>query len=632
MASHFSKKNLMQIQMERRDFCQQSVTVSLLGFIGGSLTGCVRSQVDREGVSHPLGIKSIKTKLPGVGVPVIKDPQFDSVVVPKGYQAKVFFSWGDPVENHAPLWKGDGTETWQEQQLQAGQNHDGMHFFSIDHESNHGLLVVNHEYINPSHLHPNGPVKGKKRSLDEIKKEQAAHGISIIEIKKRDGIWNIISPSTFARRIHGNTEMEIRGPAAGVEAMKTADDPHGHRVLGTFNNCAMGYTPWGTYLACEENFPNYFVNTNPSDRKSRREHHRYGIKKRSQYGWETSDPRFDATADPSKPFGGQVNEPNRFGWVVEIDPFDRRSKPIKRTAMGRLVRECATPFVAPNGDLAFYMGDDSKGEYVYKFVPSSRYKPNDQESNKHLLDSGALLVAVFHDDGTGTWKELAFGHHGLTPENGFRSQADILINARSAADHVAATPMDRPEWVAVHPQTKSIYVTLTNNTQRGVNHQLNQANPRSNNQHGHILRFSEQDNQPSARSFSWEIYLFGGHSEKKNTHGDIHDDIFSCPDGLYFDSDGRLWIQTDFDDNSHEHARFGLNQMLVSDPRTKSVRRFLVGPKGCEITGITKVPDGTALFVNVQHPGLSFPASDGKSRPRSSTILITKDDGGVVGT
>lgn len=622
------------INQRRRSFLKGSLGVTALGFFGGSLAACERV--------------TQKTLIGFSGVPAQFAADFDQVIVPAGYRAEAFYSWGDKVLADAPVWQEDASDDWQAQLKQAGENHDGMHFFSLDDDPvNHGLLVMNHEYVNPV-LHPTGPtfINGK-RPLGEVRKEQAAHGVSIIEIirDKQSGKWQRVFPSQYNRRISALTPMRISGPLAGHEQMKTRDDPEGLTVLGTINNCSMGFTPWGTYLTCEENWHNYFINRDTEDYANRRSHKRYGLASSGtskNYAWETADARFDATPDKTDAYGGFVNEPHRFGWVVEIDPFDPQSTPVKRTAFGRYCRECSVLSLAPDGRMAFYSGDDTRGEYIYKFVPEGRFNADNPQANRNLLDSGTLYVAQFLADGSGRWLPLVFGQPGLTEADGFNSQADILLNARSAADALGATPMDRPEWVAVHPDNRRVYVTLTNNYLRGERFATDAVNPRENNLHGQIVRWDEQGADPAATTFTWEIFLLAGESAgaksadgkpvPANLTGTIRGDIFSSPDGLAFDGAGRLWIQTDFDEELPEMAAMGCNQLLCADPATREVRRFLVGPRGCEITGITWNPDYTAMWINVQHPGISYPASDGVTRPRSTTVLITRNDGGVIGS
>ncbi|UPQ84163.1 PhoX family phosphatase [Pseudomonas knackmussii] len=622
------------VDRSRRNLLKGGMGLAALGFLGGSLGAC-RSAVQSDSL---IGFKGIPTQL---------DPAFDSVQVAPGYSARTFFSWGDAVMADAPEWNPDATDDWQAQLKQAGDNHDGMHFFPFpENPDSHGLLVMNHEYVNPP-LHPNGMTfTDGKRPLDEVRKEQAAHGVSVIEVKKdAQGQWQRVMPSRYNRRISGMTPMAVGGPLAGNDALKTVSDPSGREIIGTINNCSSGFTPWGTYLVCEENWHNYFVNHDAADMAQRVSHRRYGIEGKGMsklYGWETADARFNATPDPAQPHGGHVHEPNRFGWVVEVDPFDPQSKPVKRTAFGRYCRECSVLSLGEDGRMAFYSGDDTKGEYVYKFVPSGRYVAGNDQANRQLLDSGTLYVARFNADGSGEWLALVHGQNGLTVGNGFADQAEVLLNARAAGDHVGATPMDRPEWVAVHPRSREVYVTLTNNDNRGVKWPTDKANPRPVNLHGQILRWSEEGADPTATAFTWEVFLLAGEQPgardadgqpvPANLTGTINGDIFSSPDGLAFDSVGRLWIETDYGDEESVMQTMGTNQLLCADPRTREVRRFLVGPRGCEITGITWSPDYRAMWINVQHPELSFPASDGKTRPRSSTVLITKDDGGVIGT
>lgn len=614
----------------RRRFVQGGLGLAALGFLSTPLAAALKS--------------------PGLigfsGIPVQLDPAFDSVQVAPGYQARVFFSWGDKVLADAPEWDPEARDDWQAQLMQAGDNHDGMHYFGFaDAPDSHGLLVMNHEYVNPT-LHPAGmSLIDGRRPLAEVRKEQAAHGVSVVEVRKGAAGWQRVFPSGFNRRISALTPMAVSGPVAGHALLKTCDDPHGREVLGTLNNCSSGFTPWGTYLACEENWHNYFVNHDREDQATRPSHKRYGITAEGQsknYGWETVDPRFNATPDASKLHDGYVNEPNRFGWVVEVDPFDPSSQPVKRTAFGRFCRECSVHVLAPDGRMAFYSGDDTKGEYIYKFVPDGRYQPGNDAANRQLLDHGVLYVARFDADGRGEWLALVHGQQGLDADNGFADQACVLVNARGAADLLGATPMDRPEWVAVHPHSRQVYVTLTNNDARGQQHPVDKANPRPQNLHGQILRWDEAGADPAATRFTWEIFLLAGEPRGArdaqgqalpvHLQGTIQGDVFSSPDGLAFDGDGRLWIETDYGDDDPAMARMGTNQLLCADPLSREVRRFLVGPRGCEITGITWSPDYRAMWINVQHPELSFPASDGQSRPRSSTVLITKNDGGVIGT
>lgn len=627
--------------ISRRQFMTGGVALAALSFIGVKLSlspsATAPSRVTAGGPSPLLGFKSVAVQ---------HAPDFDTVVVPAGYTAEAFFSWGDPVHEDATPWRADASNDWQQQLRQAGQNHDGMHFFAFENDPQRGLLAINHEYTNHS-LHPEGiSADNGIRPLEEIRKEQAAHGISVIEIRqKNDGQWQRVYPSPYNRRISALTHMSIAGPLAGHDWVKTVADPDGCSVIGTLNNCSSGFTPWGTYLICEENWHQYFANENIDDYEQRVSHKRYGItqgESAEYYGWNTVDARFNATPIPNQPHQGYVNEPNRFGWVVEVDPFNPDSTPVKRTAFGRIGREGVGMALSDNGQMAYYSGDDTRGEYIYKFVPRYRYSPLDDPRDNNWLDDGILYVARFDEEGRGVWLPLVHGENGLVKDNGFKSQAEVLVNARAAADELGATPMDRPEWATVHPHSRDVFITLTNNKNRGKDDPVNAANPREKNLHGHIIRLREDKADPAATRFEWELFLLAGENkDTKDAHGDpmpehlvgnIQGDIFSSPDGLGIDAAGRIWIQTDYDDEKASMASMGCNQVLCADPESREVRRFMVGPRGCELTGITWSPDDRTLWVNVQHPGISYPASDGHTRPRSTTVMIRREDGGIIGT
>jgi secreted PhoX family phosphatase len=465
----------------------------------------------------------------------------------------------------------------------------------------------------------------------------------VIEVALSGGKWQVVRPSSYARRITGYTPMRISGPASGDPALQTAADPSGTLVQGTVNNCANGFTPWGTYLTCEENFHGYFVNRGtpiPANQT------RYGITATGAgYRWHEFDGRFDAAA--------HANEPNRFGWVVEIDPFDPAHTPVKRTALGRLKHEGAYPTVAPDGRLVIYMGDDEQFEYIYKFVTRDAWNPGSRAANTDLLDHGTLYVAQFNAGGVGRWIPLIFGENSLDPAGGFTSQADVLIRTRQAADKVGATKMDRPEWLTVMPGTHEVYVTLTNNSARGTTGRpgIDAVNPRPENVFGHVVRWTEDGGNPTATGFRWSIFVQAGDPRNATAtkKGNIKGDTFGSPDGLWADSRGVLWIQTDISTSAlgtGDYANIPTNMMLAADPRTGEIRRFLTGPRGCEVTGITATPDLRTFFVNIQHPGepasgdsnpnntgaiSTWPDGPGIARPRAATVVIRKDDGGVIG-
>jgi uncharacterized protein len=573
----------------------------------------------------------------------------DAVVVPPGYTARVIYAWGDPVTT-GPAFSQAGLNTAVEQEQQAGMHHDGMHFFPFAENgragvgrlsSTHGLLVVNHEYVDSGLLFPDGQATW---TAEKVKKAQAAHGVSVVEIRRDGGAWTVVRPSKYGRRVTAYTPIMLSGPAAGHPLMRTAADSSGTYALGTVNNCANGFTPWGTYLTCEENFNGYFLNKSgriPADQS------RYGITANDAgYRWSERDSRFDAALHP--------NEPNRFGWVVEIDPWDPQSTPVKRTALGRMKHEGATPALAADGRLVIYMGDDERFEYVYKFVTRDKYQPGSRESNRDLLDNGTLYVARFDGNGTGTWLPLVHGRGALTAANGFASQAEVCIRTRQAADAVGATKMDRPEWIAVNPLDNDVYVTLTNNMQRGMSGRpgVDAANPRVNNVFGHVLRWSEQGSDAAATAFAWNIFALCGDpaNTDPNKQGNLKGDAFGSPDGLLFDQRGVLWIQTDVSTsaiNVGDYGKLGNNQMIAANPKTGETKRFLTGPKGCEVTGIAITPDHKTMFINIQHPGepsnettnpatptaiSTWPDGSSAGRPRAATVAITRDDGGLIGT
>ena len=573
----------------------------------------------------------------------------DTVRLPPGYIASVLYAWGDPVSD-GPAFKPDAANTADEQALQAGMHHDGMHFFPFWEfggvapaaSSEHGLLAVNHEYTDDGLLHTDGM---KTWTAEKVRKSQAAHGVSIVEIRKRDNEWRVVRPSRYGRRITANTPIALTGPAAGAPLMRTGQDPEGRTVRGTVNNCAMGVTPWGTYLTCEENWNGYFANTGgtPTDLEKR-----YGIDNRGAgYRWHEHDQRFNTSLQP--------NEPHRFGWVVEIDPFDPTGMPVKHTALGRIKHEGATTTMAADNRVVVYMGDDERFEYIYKFVSSKPCDPLDPAANRRVLDEGTLYVARFDADGSGAWLPLVHGKNGLTAANGFADQAEVLIKTRLAADKVGATKMDRPEWIAIHPRSKEVYCTLTNNSQRGAAGKpaTDAANPRPANIFGHIIRWAERRGDSAALAFDWDLFVQCGDPDlgDPNKAGTIHGEArkFGSPDGLWFDERGMLWIQTDVSTatlNQGDYAAIGNNQMLAANPATGEIRRFLTGPKGCEITGITCTPDLRTLFINIQHPGepasersdpdnpkgiSTWPDGAAGGRPRAATIAIRRLDGGVIG-
>ncbi len=607
--------DIVQTRLSRRDLLKRAAGAALVA----ALPGCA---------TRPSGVN------PVIGFTPIGVSSDDALRVPTEYQAQVLFRWGDPVgvAGANPEFRMDASNSAADQALQAGMHHDGMHFYPLPYgsgNSRHGLLAMNHEYLDQGLLFPDGM---KTWSAEKVAKAQNSVGVSVIEVVLGEDQWRIARPSRYARRVTARTPCGIAGPAAGHALLRTAADPSGRVVLGTYNGCAHGWTPWGTYLTCEENWNFQFVNGSAADAN----HLRYGVTAKGRgYRWEQHDARFDAAKHP--------NEPNRFGWVVEIDPYDPEAVPIKRTALGRIKHEGAACSVGADRRMAYYMGDDEAFEYIYKFVPSHAFDPANREANRNLLDEGTLYAARFNADGSGDWLPLVG-----------RDQGVVLVGTRLAADAAGATKMDRPEWIVPHPVTREVYCACTNNSARGrgKNEGPNPANRRANNVFGHIIRWREQGGELAATRFQWDIFVEAGDPSNAdpNKRGNIKGDLFGSPDGLWIDAMGTLWVQTDVSPttlNKGDYAQLGNNQMLAVDPATGVFRRFLTGPRGCEITGFHTTPDSRSAFVNIQHPGetpgefsnpdnprafSNWPDFAPNGRPRSATVVIRRKDGGVVGS
>ncbi|HEX2540990.1 MAG TPA: PhoX family phosphatase [Caldimonas sp.] len=617
-----------QSSPSRRQVLQASMGAAASALFGALAAGCANVIGDASSAAPRLGFKAV----PATGA--------DTLVVPEGYVARVIAAWGEPVgiAGAMPAWRGDGSHSAEEQAVQMGMHHDGIVFYPLGGSSMRGLLAMNHEYTDDGLLHADG---FRTWTAEKVKKAQAAHGLSVIEVALVAGQWEMVRPSPYARRFTATTPMSLGGPAAGHPLMRTAADPAGGTVLGTFNNCASAETPWGTYLSGEENFANYFAAGAKLDEHQRR----WGLRERSSYRWPEHDARFDATKNP--------NEPNRFGWIVEMDPLDPTSTPVKRTALGRAAHEGAWVALTKDRRAVVYSGEDARFEYIYKFVSRDRMRPGGAKANAELLDHGTLHVARFDAEGRGTWMPLVQGQGPLTAANGFADQGDVVVKSRQASDLLGATRMDRPEWFAIDPRTSEVYCTLTNNSSRGAANMPgpDAANPHANNTMGEVIRWKE-DGDFDAATFRWNHFVFAGDpaNERKEAKGNVQGDIFGCPDGLVFDARGVLWIQTDAHAtqmNKGEFRNIGNNQMLACDVGTGEIRRFLTGPVNCEVTGCTLTPDGTTMFINIQHPGetpsdRSDPAEPSKfsnwpdyrpgGRPRSATVVIRKADGGVIGT
>jgi uncharacterized protein len=667
-----------------------------------------------------------------VGFAAVGKSLADAVVVPAGYTATVIYALGDPLTAATPDFLNNGTDA--DYDNRAGDHHDGMEFFGLSadgtrrdaNSSDRGLLAMNHEALTDHFLHANGST-ARPRPAAESDKEIPAHGVSIVEVRKTAGVFGYVRDSAYNRRVTPLTPIEIAGPARGNALLRTIYSTDGTRTRGTINNCGTGYTPWGSFLTGEENWAGYFTraaadNAARGNDKSVVSLNRYGRAQgaASRHGWETSGPddryarwiisKLGASTDGTDDYR---NELNGQGYIVEIDPYDKTAAIKKRTALGRFAHESAVFGKQVVGKpLAVYMGDDSRGEYIYKFVSTATWDAADASATNRVatgdkyLDAGKLYVAKFNSDGSGQWIELSITNAAIAAYTTyvFADQADVVVNARLAADAVGATKMDRPEWCAVHPTTGEIYYALTNNSNRKVEpvsgqQAVDSANPRAysdsfnggaagapGNINGHIIRMAETGAESAALAFTWDVYLFGAQADADLTRVNLSaltaDQDFSSPDGLWFSRNtGLCWIQTD--DGAYTDVT---NCMLLAGvpgkvgdggakttlsytttaggtvtvdtyvgkkPTADTLRRFLVGPVDCEITGITETPDGSAIFVNIQHPGETITAANvanpstylshwpgnagygaggATARPRSATIVITRNGGGRIGT
>jgi len=705
---------MASIDMSRRRFVQGTATAGMLAAAGGiTLSGFVNT-VDAAPVAPSTGFAGIGFE----SVPASLSPVVDMVKVPVGYKAELFVAWGDPIVSGGVAFKSDASNTAEEQTKQFGMHNDGMHFFPFVTRgvasSDRGVICINNEYTHEEILFTDGQV-GAGYNIEKCRKSQAAHGVSVLEARKVNGKWSAVKNSVYGRRITANTPMIVSGPAAGHALMKaneytidgtgsynTGTQTTGFSARGTINNCANGYTPWGTYLTCEENWNGNFGANAPlpgANTETGKLYNRYGVTAAGfGYRWHTVDPRFDLAVNP--------NETNLVGWVVEIDPLDPASTPVKRTALGRFKHESAQYVVDSANNLAFYMGDDERNEYIYKFVCAGKFNPSNRAANRNLMDDGILYVAKFsstpaavNETFRGEWVALlpeTIGLNGVALRdnpnfvgaNDDEVLAKILIKTRMAADAVGATMMDRPEWTGVRPRINGynkveVYCTLTNNNRRGTNAPsvnladgstiaasarppVDAANPREDNIYGHIIRWREDADTVTATGFDWDIFVQAGDTATTKTakptnnyKGNIVDTPagsadFGAPDGLWFDQFGRLWVQTDqVGDGSGDWVNLGANTLSCADPNTKEFRRFMTSPNRCEVTGITMTPDGKTMFVGIQHPGedstaanptqfSAWPANqfttraDGTpvvgGRPRSSVVVITKNDGGIIGS
>ena len=715
LEERLSRRNVLRVGMG-------SAAAAVLGTVAGCGGGS-------DAVAAPAPAPAAGPQALRLSFAAVAKNTADTVSVPAGYTATVLYAVGDPLDAATPDYRNDGTDTGFENR--AGDHHDGMEYFGLNAAgtardvagSERAILAMNHEALTDQFLHAAGTTPNP-RPAAEADKEIPAHGLSFVEVRKQNGRFAYVKGSAYNRRVTPLTPMRIHGPARGHALMKTLFSTGGTDCRGTINNCGTGITPWGSFLTGEENWAGYFTRSatdntarGGSTARSVVSLNRYGRAQgaASRHGWETAGAadayrrwnisQVGASADGTDDYR---NELNTFGWMVEADPYDGTQALRKRTALGRFAHESAAfGLRVPGRPLAVYMGDDSRGEYIYKFVSASNWDAADANPANRIttgdkyLDAGKLYVAKFNADGTGQWIELAIANPAISgyATYAFADQADVLVNARLAADAVGATKMDRPEWCAVHPVTGEVYYTLTNNSNRkveptGTQMALDAANPRAytdapsaptapGNINGHIVRMRETGGDTAATGFTWDIYLFGAEAgmdpTKVNLSSLTADQDFSSPDGLWFSAKtGFVFIQTDdgaFTDVTNcmmlvgrpgqvgdgatrvlrytkgDGSTLEVQTRVGATPGADTLRRFLVGPADCEITGICETPDGRAIFVNIQHPGetisrtnvvdptkyvshwpgnAGYGAGGASARPRSATIVITRDNGGLI--
>lgn len=623
---------IIAARFDRRDILRGSLAVAAISATIGTRALAANEQVAKKAATPAFDFKEIEA-----GVDRAHH-------VAEGYDALILLRWGDPIFPSVPEFDPHA-QSAEKQAGQFGYNPDFVGYIPIDGSSDHGLLVVNHEYTNEELMFPGIGIQDikdanfGKMTKDLVDIEMMAHGGAVVEIRRTDGKWQIVKDSRFNRRITAETPIELTGPAASHERMRTLADSTGRLVRGMMNNCAGGVTPWGTWLSCEENFNGYFLGQLSDTHPEARNYKRYGIGTPA-YVWGKFHDRFDLSKEP--------NEANRFGWVVEIDPFDPNGVPKKRTALGRVKHEGAAGIVNADGRYIVYLGDDERFDYVYKFVTSGRVDPQNRSANLDLLDEGTLFVAKYNADGSGAWLPLVHGQAPLTEANGFRSQADVLIETRRAGDLLGATKMDRPEDIEANPKTNRVYVMLTNNSRR-KDDQVDAANPRSNNAFGHIVEMMPNGGDHAATQFTWEVLVRCGDPSVASVGATFSSETtrngwFGMPDNCAVDGQGRLWIATDGNNTKATGRADGLWAMETEGEMRGTSKHFFRVPVGAEMCGPFFTPNDETLFLAVQHPGeaeegapVSFdnpitrwPDFKDGTPPRPSVLVITKQGGGKI--
>ena len=586
------------------------------------------------GSALPLqALASSKGKGSGLAFAEVPQGRDQHLTVAQDHQFQILIRWGDPIFSDAPEFDPQ-QQTAAKQERQFGFNNDFVGFLPLplgSNNSDHGLLAVNHEYASADMMFPDSPSE-TGLNLQQVDVDIAAHGLSVIEIKRVENHWQVVKGSPFSRRITPLTPMQHTGPAAGSQRMKTAISSDGVHTLGTYGNCAGGVTPWGTVLTGEENVDAMFAG-DFSQAEERATLERFGMRVEPSKSWAKHYDRWDLSKSP--------NESLHVGWIVEIDPYDPNSVPKKRTSLGRCKHEGCNVFINKDGHVVAYTGDDAKFEYVYKFVSANKYEPNNRSANMDLLEEGTLYCARFEDDGTLQWLPMIYGQGPLTAKNGFQNQGDVSIDSRKAADLLGATPMDRPEDVEVNPVTGSVFVMLTKNDSREAG-KTDGANPRANNRAGQIVELIAPEGDHTQSQFHWDMFLLAGERNDPSTNYHTKtsaDGWLACPDNCAFDSEGNIWIATDGAEGFG--VADGIWATAVAGPNRQLTKRFLRTPIGAELCGPFFTPDDETLFCSVQHPGngssfaqpnTRWPDFDEKLPPRSSVVAITRKGGGRVGS
>ncbi|MEL7311829.1 MAG: PhoX family phosphatase [Pseudomonadota bacterium] len=658
-------REVVETQLSRRGVMQGSLAVAATSFFAPSVSYAGEAAVEPAD-AELIGFTPLATEdAAAIGG--------QTVAISPDYEYDVLIPWGTPIQGRAAAiqpYEGDPNTrpTAEEQEQMVGIGHDGMWFFPINlprvllldrnkRRAGHaplseerkarllnsrvGMLCVNHEFGRNTHVLG----KGFPETLEDVRLSQAAHGVSVVLLRYASGPdrWLNAPSPTKARRITVNTPVTFSGPAAGSPLL---DNPAGNEPKGTVNNCGSGATPWGTYVTCEENFNGYFGSNTEGvggfDTLQDAAYERYGFSTGGfGYGWHVFDERFDLTNEAYK------NESNRFGWCVEIDPFNASQTPVKRTALGRFKHEACAFQELEDGRVAVFMGDDQRGDYCYKYESNQPWRDY-IDAGLSPLDDGKLYVAIFgagpEGEGEGEWVELTYTDERIAAA-GLTSQDLVLTYARIAADAVGATPMDRPEWSTIGKDGE-IYWTLTNNDRKDDGQgALSDVNPIFENTDGYIIKTTDT----GSTTFQWNMFLISRNTRRPDDASTDENDVpyaaytapadgganvFTDPDAAWADPFGRLFIGTD------GGQRDGLqDQLVVIDTSTGEYKRLLTGVASDEITGITTTPDYKTMFTNTQHPGngspttTNFPAPfDGVTIPRDCTLVVRRKDRGIVGS